>query len=103
MPSMNARNHQIFHHQESTHLHLCCHHPYHTFLNHHHIIMYLHQIHKSTLVPVHTTFVITAHENPRNYKHPTTPTATVPAPTIHPMTVTPPDDQHVSDCDIKKM
>ena len=36
----------------------------------------------------------------RKLQTPTTPTATVPM--IHPMTVIPPDDQHVSDCDVKK-
>ena len=43
------------------------------------------------------------HNRPRKSKKlqtPTATTATVPAPTI-PMNVTSPDDQHVSDCDVK--
>ena len=45
------------------------------------------------------------HNRPRKSKKlqtPIAPTVTVPAPTI-PMTVTPPDEQHVSDCDVKNV
>ena len=53
----------------------------------------------------HTNLSSCSHHCPRKSKKlqtPTTPTATVLAPMIHPMTVTPPHDQHVSDCDVKK-